>query len=329
MWRVTGSQVYAGPVHARPDDSPPAGVFVVGAATRDHAPDDPRGWRLGGPVAYASLVIARLGLPVTAMIGMDAEAATAVELDLLRDAGVRLRWVQLARGPVFQNVESPAGRTQRWLAISDPLPNPATADLARDVGAARGWYMAPVAGEIGPDWLEAIPGEVPVALGWQGMLREFAPDGRVVQRLPVRSDLLRRADLVGVSRDDLAPGTTLRELTGLLSPAAPLVLTHGAAGGIAAGPEVDGRRAMRRYPAINSAVTVDATGAGDTFLAALFAAQVEPRLIGGRNGPGWDLLLASAAASLLVEGAGLAGVPTRSAIGARMRRGLAEAAGPV
>ena len=36
-------------------------LVVVGAASRDITPDDPRGWRLGGAASYASLAAARLG----------------------------------------------------------------------------------------------------------------------------------------------------------------------------------------------------------------------------------------------------------------------------
>ena len=79
---------------------------------------------------------------------------------------------------------------------------------------------------------------------------------------------------------------------------------------------------MRRYPAVAAPAPVDPTGAGDVFLAALFAARLEPRLFGGRADRGFDVLLAAAAASLTLEGAGLMGVPARSAIADRMREGM-------
>ena len=46
-------------------------VVVVGAASRDLVDDDARGWRLGGGVSYSALALARLGLPVRALIGVD------------------------------------------------------------------------------------------------------------------------------------------------------------------------------------------------------------------------------------------------------------------
>ena len=52
-------------------------LIVVGAASRDVTPDDPRGWRLGGAVSYASLAAARLGLRVGCVMGVDEPAAGA------------------------------------------------------------------------------------------------------------------------------------------------------------------------------------------------------------------------------------------------------------
>ena len=95
------------------------------------------------------------------------------------------------------------------------------------------------------------------------------------------------------------------------------LVVHGAHG------DDDAALDLRHYPAIPSHAAVDPTGAGDVFLAALAAARIEPRLVGGRIGQGFDLLLAAAAASLVLEGPGMLGVPTRDAV----RRRMAEALG--
>ncbi|MEX2548533.1 MAG: hypothetical protein WD830_12225, partial [Chloroflexota bacterium] len=78
------------------EDTP--ALVVVGAATRDLDASDPRGWRLGGTVTYSSMAAARLGARVMALIGVDAESATAAEIDVLRAAGVEVELVRLARG---------------------------------------------------------------------------------------------------------------------------------------------------------------------------------------------------------------------------------------
>ena len=85
---------------------------VVGSASRDLSADDPRGWRLGGPAAFAGLVLARLGLRPRVLLGVDRDAAGAQELMWLRDAGAELQLVSLAAAPVFDNVERPTGRLQ-------------------------------------------------------------------------------------------------------------------------------------------------------------------------------------------------------------------------
>jgi sugar/nucleoside kinase (ribokinase family) len=297
------------------DPRPTPDIVVVGAASRDLTEDDPRGWRLGGGVSYSSLTVARLGLQVGALVGLDPTAADAHELDLLRDAGVEVRAVPLARGPVFVNQERPTGRRQIGHQVSDPLP---VTTVPPAWLAAPGWILAPVAAELPEGWADVPASRALVAVGWQGLLRELVP-GEPVRHLPPGPDaLLARADLVGLSRDDVDLGQPLLDLYRLLRPGATLALTQGDRGGLI----VDGLDGdelnLRHYPAVPSTAIVDPTGAGDVFLAALTAARVQPRLVGGRIGQGMDLLLAAAAASLVLEGPGLHGVPTRDAVRARL-----------
>ncbi len=302
---------------ARPD------VVVVGAASRDLTTEDPRGWRLGGGVSYSALTTARLGLRTAALVGADATAAGAHELDLLREAGVDIQLVPLDHGPVFQNIERPEGRLQLCGDRSDPLPPSAVPEAWR---GARGWILAPVAAELPESWADLPPSEAIVAVGWQGLLRELVP-GEAVRHLQPRSTpIIRRADLVGLSRDDVDRDIPLVDIYRALRTGAALVITQGDRGGLV-GDGLDGDGVhLRHYPAVASHAIVDPTGAGDVFLAALAAARIEPRLVGGRIGQGLDLLLAAAAASLVLEGVGLLGVPLREAVRQRMAEGLVRAA---
>ncbi len=180
-------------------------IVHVGSACRDLTDEDPRGWRLGGGASYAALTTARLGLRTAAIMGVDAIAASASELDLLRAAGVELLLVALEEGPVFLNRETPEGRVQSWPARGLPLPVPTFPDGWRD---ARAWSLVPVASELGDAWA-SVPGAGFTSLAWQGLLREQGPD-QLTRRTPPRgSALLDAADLVGVSRHDLPPGTPL------------------------------------------------------------------------------------------------------------------------
>lgn len=308
-------------------------VVIVGAASRDLAPDDPRGWRLGGGVAYAALTCARLGVRTAAVIGLDPQARDAQELELLAGAGVLLLHVSLPHGPVFRNLETPGGRVQACIDPGRPLPPVAVPEAWR---GARAWILAPVAGELDDAWADSIPANAYVALGWQGLLRVLRAGADVRRREPSAGRLVRRADLVSLSEHDVVPGTRPEELARFLHPGALLVVSRGAAGGLVADVTGGGVGNVAPYQAVMAAHQVDATGAGDTFLGALVTSVLrgkqgaEPAPADGVEaaGEGWpapDLRFAAAAASFTVEGPGMEAVPDRAAV---MRRLAGPAAQP-
>jgi sugar/nucleoside kinase (ribokinase family) len=282
---------------------------VVGAASRDLAVDDPRGWRLGGSATYCSLTAARLGLRVGCLLGVDGEAIDGAEgeFDLLTSAGVRLLLARLDHGPVFENIEDGGHRRQRWLSRSDQVRVDA---LPAQWRGAAGWLLVPVAGELGEEWVGAIPAGAAVGVGWQGLLREFADDGWVKQVEPRRSRLLASAGLVVASVDDI-PAETSVEALRTLAPDSTIVLTAGEGGGVALR-GVD----QQRYRAAKAGSVVDPTGAGDVFMAALMAAW----LLTDELATGRTLRFAAAAASWAVEGVALGGVPTKAQVAARLGR---------
>ena len=295
----------------------PIDVVHVGAACRDIAPDDPRGWRLGGGVTYAALTTARLGLTTAAVIGVDHEASTAHELDALRAAGVDMVVVPLERGPVFRNVETPEGRAQTVLSLSDPImPLP----LPTSWLASAAWSFVPVADEVPDAWVDVAAADSLVAVGWQGMLRTLEPGATVRQRPPEPRGLVRRADLIGVSRYDVPATTSIADLVALTRPGAQILVTRGSEGGLLAIVGDDGPQETLRYLPSRSDGEVDPTGAGDTFLAALLSATVRPRLLGPRGGRAATLRFAAAAGSLAVEDIGLDGVPDHAAVMVRRAR---------
>jgi sugar/nucleoside kinase (ribokinase family) len=293
-------------------------ILHIGSACRDVVPDDPRGWRLGGGVTYASLTTARLGIRTAAIVGVDASAATASELGMLRDAGVMLQLVPLPDGPVFHNRETPKGRIQTSVSAGVPLPIP---DIPESWRMAHGWSVVPVAGEVTDDWADVIPADAHLAVAWQGFLRNLAPGERVTRRPPRRSAILRRADLVGVSHHDVAPDTPLSDLYALLHQGAHLLVTQGSEGGLLITIGPDGPTETLRYLPTATTREIDPTGAGDTFLAALQSTVLRPAIAGrhrSRRSP--DLRFAAAAGSLVVEGLGLDGVPDRAAVIVRRTR---------
>jgi sugar/nucleoside kinase (ribokinase family) len=293
-------------------------IVHIGSASRDVVDTDPRGWRLGGGVTYAALTTARLGLRTAAVVGADPEAARSTELDTLRDAGVEILVAPLSEGPVFRNVETPTGRVQTCVQAGVPLPIP---EIPVGWLAAAGWSLVPVADEIPDTWAEVIPAGAHVSVAWQGFLRELRDGERVVRRAPRPSPILRRADLVGVSHQDVPRETPVRALCELLHPGADLLITRGASGGILVNVGRDGPGKTLRYLPTATSGEIDPTGAGDTFLAALQASALRPAIAGRlRSRRRVDLRFAAAAGSLVVEGHGLAGVPDRAAVIVRRTR---------
>lgn len=294
--------------HSAPD------LVVVGSATRDVDPADPRGWRLGGAVAYGGLLAARLGARVGALIGADSEAASAHELRLLERAGVDVRLVPLEHGPVFDNQPTPRGRVQVAHDVADALP---VSTWPAAWGSARAVLFGSVAGELGPDWA-GVPGERSVvALAWQGLLRRMERGRQVTPLSAEPGPLLDRADLVGVSTEDLGAGGAPLDVL-LRRNGQQLMLTASEAGGLHVRRQ-DGSLMMRRVPSIAARRLSDTTGAGDAFLTTWLLGSIR----GGPFGPerlatGRAIALAAAVASLVVERRGLANLPDRAALARRL-----------
>ncbi|MDA8201162.1 MAG: PfkB family carbohydrate kinase [Chloroflexi bacterium] len=290
-------------------------VVVVGAAARDLDPDERRGWRPGGGVSYGALLLARLGLAVGAVVGLDRVALDTGEPEALRAAGVEVVAVELGHGPVFDNRETASGRRQVCHEVSDPLPTAAVPAAWRQ---ARAFLLVPVAGELGTAWA-AVPGaDAVVALGWQGLLRRLVPGEPPVRLPPSVHPIAARADVAALSREDLPPDSAGDRLEQLLARAGQsIAVTSGRSGGVYLCRTEAGGIGARRWRAVSARREVDPTGAGDVFLAALLAA----RLILGNDAarPGAALRFAAIAASLSVEDVGLAGVPDLAKIRLRLR----------
>ena len=295
-------------------------IVHVGSACRDVVPDDPRGWRLGGGVTYASLTTARLGLRTAAIVGVDASAATASELGMLRDAGVDAPARPVGRWPGLPQPRDPEGPDPdlgQRAACRCPIP-----DIPESWRMAHGWSVVPVAGEVTDDWADVIPADAHLAVAWQGFLRNLAPGERVTPpaAAPIRHRAPRR------SRRGEPPRRRARtrrssELYALLHPGAHLLVTQGSEGGLLITIGPDGPTETLRYLPTATTREIDPTGAGDTFLAALQSTVLRPAIAGrhrSRRSP--DLRFAAAAGSLVVEGLGLDGVPDRAAVLVRRTR---------
>jgi sugar/nucleoside kinase (ribokinase family) len=129
-----------------------------------------------------------------------------------------------------------------------------------------------------------------------------------------------RADLVGVGRDDVDRSTAPEILARHLRRGATMLFTDGERGGTAYRVRSEGTGLdARPWTSIPARRYVDPVGAGDTFLAGVFAAWVRPSITEGWNGPDADLRLGAACASLILEGPGVYGVPRLADALDRMR----------
>jgi sugar/nucleoside kinase (ribokinase family) len=258
------------------------------------------------------------------VIGLDDEARHAHELELLAAAGVEVREVPLARGPIFENRETPSGRRQTCAGTSDRIDPEALPEDWREVPAM---LLAPVADELDDRWAAAIPQDTLVALAWQGLLRRLEPGQLVVPKPALPRPLFARADLGGVSREDVrAGGGALAEL--VPDKGRELAMTAGERGSLHLRRRA-GAFDIRRVPAVPAHVIVDLVGAGDAFLAALLLARLPGGPFGAEPLPlGRALHLAALVATLTIERVGLSGLPDRDALRARLaeevRRGRSE-----
>ena len=271
------------------DDAP--AVVVVGAACRDLVDDDERGWRLGGGASYSALALARLGLRVGALVVADELAAGSTELDMVRAAGVDVRVIPGSRGPVFINIETPTGRIQHTPQVSDAVDPRALPEA----DGRQGLDVAPSPPRSSTNWADVRPPDALVALGSRGLLACSTTTTTVHHLQPRPSPVVRRANLVGVGGDDVDDATTPADLAEFMNPGATLLFTDGVHGGTAyrIGDRPDHLDA-RHWHSIPIQEYVDPVGAGDTFLAAVFAAWVDPAITSGWDGPDPDLRLGAA-----------------------------------
>ncbi|HEY7984853.1 MAG TPA: PfkB family carbohydrate kinase [Ktedonobacterales bacterium] len=283
------------PRAGRPD------YLVIGHATRDLRPDG--GWRVGGTVVFAAAAAARLGLR--------AAIVTAAPPDVLAAIRHAAPDVELAALPTptattFANRYLPDGRRRQYLRSRAPMLG--LDAVPDDWRACAIVHLAPVAAEVDGALAAAFPGALLGATP-QGWLRAWGGTGLVrpaAWREAAR--VLPHLRALVLSQDDLATDAASADaaIARWARTVPVVVVTRGAAGAdlLAQGSRV-------RVPAF-PAREVDPTGAGDVFAAALFVALAEG------EAPAAAVRFANAAAAFVVEQPGVAGLPDRAAVLARL-----------
>ena len=264
-------------------------------------------WRLGGAAAYASLLARNFGLR-TAVLTSCADDLPLAEL--LPDIDARV--VPAAATTQMRNVYSgpDSRRTQR---VPQRAAGLTPGDLPAEWRDARIVLLGPVAGEVNPALAAAFSPETLIGAGAQGWLREIGAD-EVVRPVPHdrwdAAPLLSHVRALFLSDEDLTPEDAPAALAEWSALVGVLAFTRGYAGADVWGGRPDGQE-WRRIDAF-AAEPTDLTGAGDVFAAAFLIRYAET------NDPWEAARWGAAAASLVIEGPGVEGVPTREAVERRL-----------
>ncbi|HEX5531800.1 MAG TPA: PfkB family carbohydrate kinase [Methylomirabilota bacterium] len=273
-------------------------VVVVGHVTLDRTP---RGTRPGGAAYYAAVTAHRQGLRVGLLTSFGPDfprEALPPELSVVNVASPRTTVFRIGPGRIAD------GRRVRELAVlgrAADLEAAALPDEWQDVGLAA---LCPVTGEVDPALAAALPEASMVALP-QGWMRQRGAGGVVSPQPWEDVDLvLPHAQAVVVSAEDVEPFQ--KEALEWFQRVPVGAVTRGADGAILF---VNGDR-YGVEPDV--AVEKDDTGAGDVFATTLLIAY-------NRDGNPWDAAaVASCCAAASVEAEGVAGIPDRAALEARL-----------
>lgn len=282
----------------RSDDTPE--LLVAGHVVQDLVGDG-GDWRLGGAAAYSALLGQRFGLRTAVLTSCAADVRLGELLP-----GIEFAVVESAETTQFRNVYRD-GHREQWVPrrasqlTADHLP-----DAWRDAAIV---LLGPVAGEVDESLARTFAEGSLVGVGAQGLLRQVGPDSRVRPVSPSQWDaarMLANTDALFLSDEDLpvedAPGA-LAEWSSLVDV---LAFTRGYDGA-----DVCYRGEWRRIDAL-PANPVDLTGAGDVFATGFLVRYRET------GDPAESARFGSAAASLVIEGEGVDGVPTREMVEERL-----------
>jgi sugar/nucleoside kinase (ribokinase family) len=273
-------------------------VVVVGHVTLDQTP---RGTRPGGAAYYAAITAHRQGLRVGLLTSLGPDfprEALPREISVVDVPSSRTTTFRIGPGRIAD------GRRGRELAILGRAADLEAAALPaewQDVGLAA---LCPVAGEVDPALAAAFPEASIVALP-QGWMRQRGAGGVVSPQPWEDADLvLPHVQAVVVSAEDIEPFQ--KEALEWFQRVPLGAVTRGADGAILF---VNGDR-YGVEPDV--AVEKDDTGAGDVFATTLLIAY-------NRDGNAWDAAaVASCCAAASVEAEGVAGIPDRAALEARL-----------
>jgi len=275
--------------------------LVCGHAVQDLLGGRRGEWRLGGAVAYASLLAQKFGLRASVLTSAGPEMEFASLLP-----GIEVVSVAADSTTQMRNVYDGESRRQEMPQRANEVGSEHLPDAWRSAPIV---LLGPVAGELNNSLASAFSRSL-VGAGAQGWLRGTAPDGRV-QRVPPQnwnaSPVLQGAAALFASDEDVSAEHAQEALRLWCDAVETVAFTRGYSGA-----DVCYRGEWRHIGAF-PANAVDPTGAGDVFAAAFLIRLHET------SDPWESTRFASCAASLVVEGEGVTAVPDREMVEARLR----------
>lgn len=228
----------------------PVDYLVIGHLTRDLTSEGPI---LGGTAAYSGRTAQAHGLKVGILtsFGSDLDTGPLQEVEIVN--------VPSDQTTTFVNIYEETGRKQVLKARAKRLNSK---DIPYPWRTTELVHIAPIAGEVDFELVDSFKDGF-ICMTPQGWLRQWDEEGVISPASPdFLVDLLQFAQLVVISEEDLpSDGPTLSELS---SHCERLVLTSGPN---TVSAYEHGDRSEFSIPTVAS---VDTTGAGDIFAAALF-----------------------------------------------------------
>ena len=257
---------------------------------------------------YSARALAHLGADAHAAASC-AAADRAHLLPPLEAFGLPVTWYESETTTAYDFHYEGDRRIMRQESVGEPW----TAERAVEAVGDAGWI------HVGALVRTDFPEGTLAALAGRG--RRLLVDGQGLVRMPALGPLQTDGEIGGVLKHVTILKLNDEEAETLVGSAEPerlralgvpeVILTLGSKGSF-----VVTESAVEHAPAKEIGGPVDPTGAGDTALAGLLCARISGR--GDARLLSRDLHLAALAASLLVEGPGLAGVPTLGAVRRRM-----------
>lgn len=274
-------------------------VCVIGHVVRDvnTIGGNEYGPSPGGTAYYSAVVYASLGLS-TAVITKVARPDEDALLGGLRRAGVEVFNLAAERTTVFRNYYAPGNSDIRMQHVDARAGGIFLEDLP-PVGT-RLVHIGPLTKEdVDPSVIRhyAKRGAM-VALDAQGLTRDVVGGEVVASRNPGLGAFLRHVDVFQADDEEILTFTGLSSVAEAVARvradgAGTVIVTMASRGSLVFGPE-----GMLRVPAVPPRRRLDATGCGDTYLAAFMSR----RLRGGRTAE--CASFAAVAASLNIENRG-------------------------